>query len=61
VLAVVEEIVAGKAIELALDGVRGAWRAFTRQPDALGRLLVVLHADFGKESRLGRARVGGHR
>lgn len=29
-------------------------RAFARQPDSFGRLLVLLHADFGAECELGR-------
>lgn len=51
---IIEEIAAGKAVDLALKAVRGAWRAFAGQSDSLGRLLVLLHADFGKPSRLGR-------
>jgi hypothetical protein len=51
---VIDQILAGKAIDLALKGVGGALRAFNGQGDSLGRLLVVLHADFGDECELGR-------
>jgi hypothetical protein len=51
---VIEQILAGKAIDLALKGVGGAPRAFKGQRDPLGRLLVFLDADFGDECNLGR-------
>jgi tetratricopeptide (TPR) repeat protein len=52
--ALIDDILAGKAVELALRGVAGAWRAFRDEPDSLGRLLVLLHADFGAECDLQR-------
>jgi hypothetical protein len=50
---VIDDILAGKAVDVALDGVRRGWRKFKDQ-DSLGRLLVLLHADFGRETSLGR-------
>jgi hypothetical protein len=49
---IIDQILAGKAVELALKGVGGGWKAFTSQPDSFGRLLVLLHADFGDECAL---------
>lgn len=50
----IEEIALGKkAIDVALKSAR-AWKAFAAQPDSLGRLLVLLHADYGKETQLDR-------
>jgi len=53
--AIIDDVVAGKkALDVALWSVRGARRAFAGQQDSLGRLLVLLHADFGDECGLGR-------
>ncbi len=53
--AVIDDVLAGKkALDLALWGIRGARRAFAAQQDSLGRLLVLLHADFGDECDLDR-------
>jgi tetratricopeptide (TPR) repeat protein len=49
----IDELLAGKAVDLVLKGVRGAVRAFGEQ-DSVGRLLVLLHADFGIEADLDR-------
>jgi hypothetical protein len=54
VTVVIERLMAGIAIDLAFKGVRGGVRAFREQPDSLGRLLVLLHAEFGEETDLGR-------
>ncbi len=51
---VIDEILAGKAIDAALKNIGGAWRAFSGERDSLGRLLVLLHADFGDECALAR-------
>jgi hypothetical protein len=47
------DLLAGKALDVVFGGVRDAVEAFVRN-DALGRLLVVLHHEFGSETRLGR-------
>jgi hypothetical protein len=52
-LTVIGELLAGAGLKLALQGVVGGVRAFVKQ-DNLGRLLVLLHADFGKRTDLGR-------
>lgn len=44
-MSVISALLAGKGISLALDGVIGGVRAFLEQ-DALGRLLVLPHADY---------------
>jgi tetratricopeptide (TPR) repeat protein len=51
---VIDQLLAGKGVDLAFKGVRGGLRAFRAQPDSLGRLLVLLHADLGCECDLGR-------
>ena len=56
----IDDLLAGKAVDVALKGIRGAYRAFGEQ-DAIGRLLVLLHADFGKEAELGRDAFYGWR
>jgi hypothetical protein len=50
---VIESLLAGKLFDVAFDGTGDALRAFFKQ-DALGRLFVLLHADFGEETKLGR-------
>jgi tetratricopeptide (TPR) repeat protein len=52
-MSVLGEIAAGKGVSLALRVVTGAVREFVKQ-DALGRLLVLLHADFGTRTQLQR-------
>ncbi len=53
--ALIDDVLAGKkALDVALWGVRGARRAFAAQQDSLGRLFVLLHADFGDECNLDR-------
>jgi hypothetical protein len=49
----IEQLLAGKALDLVLKGVRGGFREFGEQ-DAVGQLLVLLHADFGVEADLAR-------
>jgi hypothetical protein len=51
---VIDDILAGKAIDIVLGRVRDGYKEFRGQPDALGRLLVLLHAEFGRECDLGR-------
>ncbi len=53
--AVIDDVLAGKkALDVALWGIRGARRAFAAQHDSLGRLLVLLHAEYGDECSLER-------
>ena len=52
-MSVIGEIAAGKGVDLVLRLVTGGLREFFKQ-DALGRLLVLLHADFGTRTDLGR-------
>ena len=60
--ALIDDILAGKAVDLALRGVTGAWRAFPDEPDSLGRLLVLRHAVEPQERHAGlRARLRGGR
>ncbi|MGO9490381.1 MAG: hypothetical protein ACLQBB_15320 [Solirubrobacteraceae bacterium] len=50
---VIESLLAGKAFDIAFNAAGGAVKAFFKQ-DSMGRLLVLLHADFGAESDLER-------
>ena len=49
----IESLLAGKAVDFAFDGVAGALKGFFREDD-LGRLLLLLCADYGEETELGR-------
>jgi tetratricopeptide (TPR) repeat protein len=49
----IESLLAGKAVDFAFDGVTGALRGFFKEDD-LGRLLLLLYADYGEETDLGR-------
>jgi hypothetical protein len=50
---VIESLLLGKSFDIAFDAAGGAVKAFFKQ-DSVGRLLVLLHADFGAESDLER-------
>jgi len=52
--AVIDDIVLGKkALDVALKGAR-LYKWFAQQPDSLGRLLVLLYAEYGRASDLTR-------
>ncbi len=50
---IIESLIAGKALSVAFDTATGALKDFMKQDD-LGRLLVLLYADYGDETHLGR-------
>lgn len=52
-MTVIGELLLGRGLDVALKGVYGGVRAFFGN-DSLGRLFVLLHADFGERTQLGR-------
>lgn len=52
-MTVIGELLLGRGLDVALKGVHGGIRAFFAN-DSLGRLFVLLHADFGERTQLGR-------
>lgn len=52
-MSVIGELVVSRSVAVALQGIEGGVRAFLKN-DALGRLLVLLHGDFGDRTQLSR-------